>query len=73
MKTAVIRSAAVEVVCPHCYEPQPAPDNGSHMWLPEQVETARAEALACTQCGLTFRLPKPRKPRDPCNDRPRHP
>lgn len=54
-KTAILTAAAIEVACPHCGEPQPAPDNDSHMWLPPQV-TASQGARTCVACDEKFVL-----------------
>lgn len=45
----------VNVLCPACGEPQPDPDNASHMWLPQQVQKY-AGRRACVACGASMRL-----------------
>jgi uncharacterized Zn-finger protein len=54
-KNAVLVAAAIEVTCPHCGEPQPAPDNGSEMWLPSQVTRSQGERT-CVSCDEKFVL-----------------
>jgi hypothetical protein len=55
MKAAMIQAAALEVICPHCGDPQPSPDNGSHMWMPEQVTVAQG-IVTCVACDEKFRI-----------------
>ncbi len=49
IKVAQLVAEAVNVLCPECGEPQPDPDNESHMWLPQQVEkyAGRRTCVAC--------------------------
>lgn len=67
-RNAILSTATVEVVCPHCGEPQPAPDNGSHLWMPSQLsaESERVQykdgrkmgagVRECVSCDETFRV-----------------
>lgn len=57
-KTAQLVAWTVMVECPHCGEPQPAPDNGSDSWMPPlvaQAAAAKAER-ACVACERPFRI-----------------
>jgi transposase-like protein len=54
MRSALITAVTVEVNCPHCGEPQPAPDNGSHVWVPSQVSKADGARHECVSCDKTF-------------------
>ena len=54
-RPAIIVAATVEVQCPHCGEPQPSPDNGSHVWMPGQVVTAQGKKT-CVSCDEEFQL-----------------
>lgn len=55
MRAAIIQAATVEVLCPHCGDPQPSADNGSHMWMPEQVRAAQG-VVSCVACDEKFRI-----------------
>ena len=54
-KVAIIQAATVEVLCPHCGEPQHSPDTGSHMWMPSQVSEKQG-MRTCVSCDEDFRL-----------------
>ena len=54
-KTAKLEAEAVKVLCPHCEEPQGVPGNGSHLWLPEDVERCQGTQV-CDSCGERFTL-----------------
>lgn len=54
-RNAAIVAATVEVLCPHCAEPQPNPDNGGYPWTPEEV-SAEQGAKVCVSCDEPFRL-----------------
>jgi ribosomal protein S27E len=55
MRAAIIQAATVEVLCPHCGDPQPSADNGSHMWMPDQVRAAQG-VVSCVACDEKFRI-----------------
>ena len=55
LRQATIVAATVEVFCPHCGEPQPSPDNGSHAWMPSQVVVAQGKKV-CVSCDEPFQL-----------------
>ena len=55
MKHAIIATGTVEVQCPHCGEPQPSPDNGSHVWLAQQVQQTQGKRV-CVACDERFIL-----------------
>ncbi len=50
---------AVSVICPHCRNPQPAPDNGSDMWEPAMIR-AKAGRFVCSLCDEVFVIKVPR-------------
>ena len=52
---ATIVASTVEVLCPHCGEPQPNPDNGADSWLPEEV-FANEGQRTCDSCDNEFRI-----------------
>jgi hypothetical protein len=56
-----IQAVTIEVHCPHCGDPLPAPDNGSHLWTLEMVRaSAIGEGLAsCNACDepIIFDVP----------------
>jgi len=54
-KQATVVASTVEVTCPHCGEPQPSPDNGSHAWVPSQVVAAQGRRV-CVSCDEPFQL-----------------
>ena len=54
-RTAIITAVTVEVCCPHCGDPQPSPDNGSHAWMPGQVVAEQGEKV-CVACDEPFVL-----------------
>ena len=49
-------ATAVAVLCPHCGADQPSPDNGSDMWVPEQIQDTRRE---CVSCDEPFAITRP--------------
>jgi predicted RNA-binding Zn-ribbon protein involved in translation (DUF1610 family) len=53
-RNAIIVAASVEVQCPHCGEPQPSPDNGSHVWMTSQVAALSGQVKTCVSCDETF-------------------
>ncbi len=55
-KYAIISAASLEVGCPDCGEPQPSPDNGSHLWTPGEVTAASSTQHTCTACDLVFTI-----------------
>jgi endogenous inhibitor of DNA gyrase (YacG/DUF329 family) len=52
----------LSVICPHCGEPLPNPDNGAAGWTPGEVETAaRTNAMVdCPGCRWEVKLPWPK-------------
>ena len=58
IKRAVIYAETVVVLCPHCSEPLPAPDNGSDHWMIDQVRALmeNAGAKTCNSCELKFHV-----------------
>ncbi len=62
MKRAIVSAAALEVVCPHCTEAQPNPEDGSHMWSHSQLRAAYDKNCirTCISCGKEFTLHTPR-------------
>ena len=54
-RSAVIVAASLEVHCPFCGEPQPAPDNGAHTWMPSQVSAAQGKCV-CVACEEAFTI-----------------
>lgn len=55
MKPALLVAETLAILCPHCNEPQPAPDNGSDAWMPAQVKAAEGKRT-CVSCDEPFRL-----------------
>jgi predicted RNA-binding Zn-ribbon protein involved in translation (DUF1610 family) len=55
LKVAQVMAATVEVLCPHCGEPQPSPDNGSHAWFSSQV-SANQGPRTCVSCDERFQI-----------------
>lgn len=58
MKKAVLMIDGYNVLCPSCYDPQPAPDNsGSHVWPTHLVQQAHTDKrqIVC-HCGTKFRV-----------------
>jgi hypothetical protein len=55
-RTAQMVAVSVVVLCPHCGAEQPAPDNGSDMWLPHQIRALTGEKKPCSACDepITF-------------------
>lgn len=53
---AVLEAEAVNVLCPHCSEPQPDPEAGSHMWTKSQVTAKDGALLTCVSCDGRFKL-----------------
>lgn len=54
-RTAIIVAATVEVLCPHCGESQPNPDNGAFAWTPDEV-TMKQGRRECVSCDFAFTL-----------------
>lgn len=54
-RNAIIVAVTVEVQCPHCGEPQPSPDNGSHAWMIGQVMAEQGPKV-CVSCDESFVL-----------------
>lgn len=54
-RNAVIVAAQLEVHCPHCGDPQPNPDDGSHLRVNSQV-TASQGPRVCNACDEPFQL-----------------
>jgi hypothetical protein len=52
-RRARLVASAVSVLCPGCGEPQPAPDNGSDMWMAHQLVNG---PLVCVACKSPFNL-----------------
>lgn len=55
MKSAQLLVSTVAVLCPHCSAEQPAPDNGSDLWTPDQIH-ANEGKRTCVSCDEPFRL-----------------
>lgn len=55
-RLAILSASTVEVLCPECSAQQPAPDNGSDMWTPEQIRAASARKWACVSCDAPLLL-----------------
>ncbi len=57
LRPAIITAVSLNVCCPYCGEPQPAPDNGSDAWMPSQVDPEAAKgSRTCVSCDKTFRI-----------------
>lgn len=52
---AALYASTVAVLCPHCATEQPAPDNGSDLWTPEQIY-AKQGSRVCVSCDEPYRL-----------------
>lgn len=50
IRTARIFAEAVSVLCPHCGEAQPAPDNGSELWTIGNFQSFRDKTVTCSHC-----------------------
>ena len=55
-KLAVIVACTVEVQCPACGEPQPAPYNGSEYWEVDELVAAAGKKLTCVSCDNKFTI-----------------
>jgi hypothetical protein len=55
-KTAQIVTWTAQVHCPHCGDPQPSPDNGSDVWMTEQIEAITGTIRNCSACDEPFRV-----------------
>lgn len=60
-KVATLVAEAVNVCCPHCGEPQPDPDNASHMWTHAQVARVNGTRRTCTACDEPMLVQTQRK------------
>jgi hypothetical protein len=58
LRNAQYVATGIAVLCPHCGAEQPSPDNGSEIWLPEQIQEARRE---CVSCDEPFAITRPSK------------
>ena len=56
MRRAAVVAVSLNVSCPWCFEPQPEPDGGSHLWSPDQMREVEAKVLACVSCGRGFSI-----------------
>ena len=54
-RQAQIFAHSLEVCCPYCGEPQPAPSNGSDSWLIEEV-ALHIGPKTCVSCDKDFQL-----------------
>lgn len=54
MRPATITAASLEVSCPVCGEPQPSPDNGSHIWTTAEVISVAGTKRTCVSCDVVF-------------------
>lgn len=56
MAYAILTATGITVICPHCREPQPNHQDGSHIWSAQQIRdyVGREE---CYTCGKAFTLP----------------
>lgn len=52
---AVLIVETFSVCCPHCGEPQPAPDNESDAWMPDQLG-ANTGKRNCVSCDEPFHI-----------------
>lgn len=52
-KPAQLTVATYEVNCPHCGEFQPNPDNGGHLWVPDEVRACEG-VRKCVGCDVEF-------------------
>lgn len=50
LRMAQVLATAVEVICPWCSEPQPNPDDGSHLWAPEQLARVSQNGWTKREC-----------------------
>jgi hypothetical protein len=55
MKRAKLITDTVVVMCPHCNNPQPNKENGSHQWMQEDFTTI-AEVRKCCDCGKEYEI-----------------
>lgn len=55
LRSAVLYASTVAVCCPHCSAEQPAPDNGSDLWTPEQIHQNEGKRT-CVSCDEPFRI-----------------
>lgn len=54
-RNAIIVAAQLEVHCPHCGDPQPNPDDGSHLWIQDHIVKSQG-AKVCNACDEPFTL-----------------
>jgi len=59
LRNAQYVATGIAVLCPHCGAEQPSPDNGSDMWLPEQIQPEKQRA--CVACDEPFAITRPSK------------
>lgn len=55
MRNAIVVAALLEVLCPHCGDPQPNPSNGAHLWLIDEVSGNQGKRT-CVACDEPFIL-----------------
>lgn len=55
-KQAQIVVFMVEVLCPHCGEAQPNPDNGGFPWTPAELKQHAGGKRECVSCDEPFLL-----------------
>jgi hypothetical protein len=54
-RPAILVAVTVEVQCPHCGDPQPSPNNGSHLWTTTEVSESQGPK-ECVACDEPFTL-----------------
>lgn len=59
-RNVVVSAVALTLECPICGTPQPSPE-GSHMWLPSQVEVFDGMNRDCVSCGTLIVISLPRR------------
>lgn len=47
-------AVSLEILCPHCGEPQPDPEIGSHIWTIDQLRAANEQKRECVSCEQSF-------------------
>ena len=58
LRKATIQIEAIGLTCPECEEPMENPTNGSHLWLPEDLEpTEERTWVFHSACGEQVEVP----------------
>lgn len=57
-RVALIVAETVNVICPHCQEPQPNPDNGADNWSAAEIRkrAENTDPIMCVSCDAPMRV-----------------